>query len=54
MLGFWGGAEEDEDLGGEEYDDGDDDEGGGPFNMITAGNLEGSSEEDYYGEDYDL
>ena len=51
MLGFWGG-DEDEDWGGEDEDDGY--EGGGPFNMITANDLEGSSEEDYYGEDYDL
>ena len=52
MLGFWGG-DEDEDWGGEDEDE-DGDEGGGPFNMITANDLEGSSEEDYYGEDYDL
>ena len=52
MLGFWGGDEEDEGWEGNDDDDGD---GGGPFNMITANNLEGSSEDDYYdGEDYDL
>ena len=54
MLGFWGGEdEEDEDWGGEDDEDKDED-GGGPFNMVTANNPEGSSEEDYYGEDYDL
>ena len=37
MLGFWGGDEEDEGWEGDEDDDGD---GGGPFNMITAKNLE--------------
>ena len=53
MLGFWGGDEEDEGWEGDEDED-DDEDGGGPFNMITANNLEGSSEDDYYGEDYDL
>ena len=54
MLGFWGGDEEDEGWEGDDDED-DDGDGGGPFNMITANNLEGSSEDDYYdGEDYDL
>ena len=54
MLGFWAGDEE-EGWGGEDEDDDDGgEEGGVPFNMVTANNLEGSSEEDYYGEDYDL
>ena len=54
MLGLWGDAEDDDSWEEEEDgEDGGDDhgEGGGPFNMITQ---EGSSEEDYYGDDYDL
>ena len=53
MLGLWGGEEDGDSLEEEDDEDGGEDhgEGGGPFNMITQ---EGSSEEDYYGEDYDL
>ena len=53
MLGLWGGEEDIDSLEEEDGEDGGDDhgEGGGPFNMITQ---EGSSEEDYYGDDYDL